>query len=293
VLAGGDFGVTALWRDRTGAFSWLRTAALVAAVLPALWLIERTLTHDLGSRPINEALHFTGTWTIRFLIATLAVTPLRVFGKWPKLIGIRRYLGLTTFAYAVLHFSLFVVDQHFNLIRVGTEIALRIYLLIGFTTLVSLCILAATSTDASIKRLGAEKWTKLHKLIFFLTPLAVIHAFLQSKIDVTDATIIASFAVLLISLRLLKRYGNAENPLAVAGVAVGVALATALIEAAWFALLTGVDPRLVLEADLDITMLRPCWYPLGAGLLITLIAVIRRNSRGKARQRQPMRVRTA
>jgi sulfoxide reductase heme-binding subunit YedZ len=285
--------VTALWRDRTGAFSWLRTAALIAAVIPALWLVERTLTHDLGSRPINEALHFTGTWTIRFLIATLAVTPLRVLGKWPKLIGIRRYLGLTTFAYAVLHFSLFVVDQHFNLIRVGTEIALRIYLLIGFTALVSLCILAATSTDASIKRLGAEKWTKLHKIIFFLTPLAVIHAFLQSKIDVTDATIIASFAVLLISLRLLKRYGNAENPLAVAGVAVGVALATALIEAGWFALLTGVDPRLVLEADLDITMLRPCWYALGAGLIMTVIAVIRRNARRRAGQRQPMRVRTA
>jgi sulfoxide reductase heme-binding subunit YedZ len=285
--------MTALWRDRTGAFSWLRAAALVAAVIPALWLVERTLTHDLGSRPINEALHFTGTWTIRFLIATLAVTPLRVLGKWPKLIGIRRYLGLTTFAYAVLHFSLFVVDQHFNLIRVATEIALRIYLLIGFTALVSLCILAATSTDASIKRLGAEKWTKLHKIIFFLTPLAVIHAFLQSKIDVTDATIIASFAVLLISLRLLKRYGNAENPLAVAGVAVGVALATALIEAGWFALLTGVDPRLVLEADLDITMLRPCWYALGAGLVMTLIAVIRRNARRKAGQRQPLRVRTA
>jgi methionine sulfoxide reductase heme-binding subunit len=285
--------MTALWRDRTGAFSWLRAAALIAAVLPALWLLERTLTHDLGSRPINEALHFTGTWTIRFLIATLAVTPLRVLGKWPKLIGIRRYLGLTTFAYAVLHFSLFVVDQHFNLIRVATEIALRIYLLIGFTALVSLCILAATSTDASIRRLGAEKWTKLHKIIFFLTPLAVIHAFLQSKIDVTDATIIASFAVLLISLRLLKRYGNAENPLAVAGVAVGVALATALIEAGWFALLTGVDPRLVLEADLDITMLRPCWYALGAGLVVTLIAVIRRNARRKAGQRQPLRVRTA
>jgi sulfoxide reductase heme-binding subunit YedZ len=282
-----------LWRDRTGAFSWLRVAALIAAVLPALWLVERTLTNDLGSRPINEALHFTGTWTIRFLIATLAVTPLRVLGRWPKLIGIRRYLGLTTFAYAALHFSLFVVDQRFDLVRVASEIALRIYLLIGFTALAGLSILAATSTDASIKRLGAQRWTKLHKIIFVVTPLAVVHAFLQSKIDVTDATIIAAFAVLLIALRLLKRYGNAENPLAVAAVAVGVALATALIEAAWFAVLTGVDPRLVLEADLDITMARPVWYALGAGLLMTLVAVIRRNARRKAGQRQPMRVRTA
>jgi sulfoxide reductase heme-binding subunit YedZ len=76
-------------------------------------------------------------------------------------------------------------------------------------------------------------------------------------------------------------------------VALGVALATALIEAGWFAVLTGVDPRLVLEADLDITMARPVWYALGAGLLMTLIAVIRRNARRKAGQRQPMRVRTA
>ena len=285
--------MTALWRDRTGAFSWLRTVALIAAVLPALWLLERTLTNDLGSRPINEALHFTGTWTIRFLIATLAVTPLRVLGRWPKLIGIRRYLGLTTFAYAVLHFSLYIASQSFDLIHVAAEIALRYYLLIGFTAFVGLCILAATSTDASIKRLGAQRWTKLHKVIFILTPLAVVHSFLQSKIDVTDATIIASFAVLLIALRLLKRYGNAENPLAVAAVGVGVALATALIEAGWFALLTGVDPRLVLEADLDITMARPVWYALGAGLLLTAIAVIRRNARRKAGQRRPMQVRPA
>jgi sulfoxide reductase heme-binding subunit YedZ len=282
-----------LWRDRTGAFSWLRVAALIAAVLPALWLVERTLTNDLGSRPINEALHFTGTWTIRFLIATLAVTPLRVLGRWPKLVGIRRYLGLTTFAYAALHFTLYIVSQSFDLIHVAAEIALRIYLLIGFTAFLGLCILASTSTDASIKRLGAQRWTKLHKIIFIVTPLAVVHSFLQAKIDVTDATIIAAFAVLLIALRLLKRYGNAENPLAVAAVAVGVALATALIEAGWFAVLTGVDPRLVLEADLDITMVRPVWYALGAGLLMTLIAVIRRNARRKAGQRQPMRVRTA
>jgi sulfoxide reductase heme-binding subunit YedZ len=285
--------LTVLWRDRTGAFSWLRVAALIAAVLPALWLLERTLTNDLGSRPINEALHFTGTWTIRFLIATLAVTPLRVLGRWPKLIGIRRYLGLTTFAYAALHFTLYIVSQSFDLIHVAAEIALRIYLLIGFTAFLGLCILASTSTDASIKRLGAQRWTKLHKIIFIVTPLAVVHSFLQAKIDVTDATIIAAFAVLLIALRLLKRYGNAENPLAVAAVAAGVALATALIEAAWFAILTGVDPRLVLEADLDITMARPVWYALGAGLLMTLIAVIRRNARRKAGQRQPMQVRTA
>jgi sulfoxide reductase heme-binding subunit YedZ len=282
-----------LWRDRTGAFSSLRLAALVAAVLPALWLLERTLTHDLGSRPINEAIHFTGTWTIRFLVATVAVTPLRVLGRWPKLVGIRRYLGLTTFAYAALHLSLFIVDQHFDLIHVAAEIALRFYLLIGFTAFVGLCILASTSTDASIKRLGAQRWTKLHKIIFVVTPLAVVHSFLQAKIDVTDATIIAAFAVLLIALRLLKRYGNAENPLAVAAVALGVALATALIEAGWFAVLTGVDPRLVLEADLDITMARPVWYALGAGLLMTSIAVIRRNARRKVGQRQPMQVRTA
>ena len=286
--------MTALWRDRTGAFSWLRTAALAAAIAPALWLLYRAFTHDLGSRPVNEAIHFTGTWTLRFLIATLAVTPLRIVGRWPKLIGIRRYLGLTAFAYAVVHLSLYAfLDQHFDLLHVAAEIALRFYLLIGFTAFVGLCILAATSTDASIKRLGAQRWTKLHKIIFVVTPLAVVHSFLQAKIDVTDATIIAAFAVLLIALRALKRYGNAENPLAVAAVAFGVALATALIEAGWFALLTGVDPRLVLEADLDITMARPVWYALGAGLLLTLIAVIRRNARRKAGQRQPLRVRTA
>ncbi|MDA0369735.1 MAG: ferric reductase-like transmembrane domain-containing protein [Proteobacteria bacterium] len=150
------------WTDRSGRFSPFKLAILVALLLPGLYIGIGLATGTLGAKPIEVATHEIGLWTIRFLMITLAVTPLRVIAGWRRLIHVRRMLGVATFCYALIHLSLYVADQKFNLGRVASEIAVRFYLTIGFAGLVGLAMLAATSTDGAIRKLG-KKWTLLHK----------------------------------------------------------------------------------------------------------------------------------
>src|SRR4051794_5981701 len=126
------------WNDKAGRFSPLKAMTVALMPLPALYLAYAAVFIGLGPRPLTEALHFIGRWTIWFLLITLAITPPRRLFDLSKLIQIRRIIGLTALYYILLHFSLFIVDSGFNLIFVGSEIALRIYLTLGFTAILSL-----------------------------------------------------------------------------------------------------------------------------------------------------------
>jgi len=98
----------------------------VGLFLPAAWLAGLALTHDLGARPLNTAIHFAGFWMVRFLLITLAITPARKLFRWAQLILVRRMLGVATFAYGLLHLGLYIVDQNLDLVRVVSEIWLRL-----------------------------------------------------------------------------------------------------------------------------------------------------------------------
>src|SRR5690606_15606721 len=148
-------------------FSLLRSLVFAALFLPALWIAFQGWTGMLGSKPVTEALHQAGLWSLRFLGLTLCVTPLRFLFDWPKLIQTRRMLGLAALAYALLHVFLYAMQESFDLWKVASEIALRVYLTIGFACLLGLIILGATSTDAAIRRLGAL-WGRLHRIIYVL-----------------------------------------------------------------------------------------------------------------------------
>lgn len=259
------------WTDRTGRFSALKSAVLVLALLPAIYYAFELWQNDLGPLPYKEALHRIGDWTIRFLIATLALTPLQRILMWPKLALIRRMLGVTTFAYALLHFSLYVVNEKFDLIFVASEIFRRIYLTIGFTALIGLSLLAATSTDAALRKLG-RNWKRLHMIVYGLAVLMLLHYFLQSKIDVSQATMWSGFFLLLMTYRVAMKFRFALTPLVLASCAVVAALLTATIEFAWYGLATGVDPFRVLKANLVFAYgLRPAWLVLIAGLVVALL----------------------
>src|SRR5437868_768702 len=200
------------WTDRSGRFSVLKSAVLVFALLPALYYAFELWQHDLGPLLYKEALHRIGDWTIRFLIATLALTPLQRILMWPKLALIRRMLGVTTFAYALLHFSLYVVNEKFDLVFVASEIVKRIYLTIGFTALIGLSLLAATSTDAALRKLG-RNWKRLHMIVYGLAVLMLLHYFLQSKIDVSQATMWSGFFLLAMSYQVAMKFRFALTPL--------------------------------------------------------------------------------
>ncbi len=125
----------ALWRDRRGRISHLRIAALAFLALPVSLAAHAFLTAGLGARPINDLIHRTGYWALVFLMVTLAVTPLARAGRLNGLLDVRRMLGVGACVYAATHIMLFVADQMFDLLKVATEIVLRLYLTIGFIAL--------------------------------------------------------------------------------------------------------------------------------------------------------------
>ncbi len=238
------------WTDNAGRFSWLKLLVFVGLFMPVAWLILRGLGGDLGGRPVTELLRRCGDWTVRFLLLTLAVTPARAVWDWPRVVQLRRMLGVATGCYALAHVSLYLVQQNFNVLFVASEIVKRFYLTIGFTALCGLTVLLITSTDGWQRRLRGG-WRKLHRLIFPIALLALAHYFIQSKIDVTNAVFAAGAFVWLATWRLLPRRMQAQ-PLLFAALAACAALATAGIETLWYAAATGVPAMRVLEANLSL-----------------------------------------
>lgn len=256
------------WLDRAGRLSALKLAFFLAVLAPGLYVLGQALAGTLGVRPVTEAIHQTGDWTIRLLVLTLAITPLRRVAQWPRLLTVRRMLGVACLAYAVLHLSLFTLDQKFDILHVGAEIVLRFYLLLGFAAFLGLVALGWTSTDAAIKRMGAPAWNRLHKLVYPIAIFGLVHFALQSKRDVSEAMALAGIFILLMLARRVDARGTASS-LALIGLAVVAALASAFGEAAWYGVTTGIAPLPILMANLDPDMLpRPCWWVLGAGLAL-------------------------
>ncbi|HUB64974.1 MAG TPA: protein-methionine-sulfoxide reductase heme-binding subunit MsrQ [Methylocella sp.] len=257
------------WTDRTGRFAPLKCAALAVVLVPALWIPIEARWGWLGERPVVEAIHQSGLWAIRLLAATLAVTPLKLALRWPKLIAVRRILGVSVLAYALLHLSLYIMNQHFDLAHVASEIILRIYLTIGFMAFCGLFLLGVTSTDGMIAWLGAARWLRLHRLVYAITILATVHFFMQSKLDITQPIIMAGVFSLLLGYRIARRRLGDLSPSQTGGLALAVALATALGEAVCYAFSYNAPLIQVLAANLDFSYaVRPFWFVLGVGFIL-------------------------
>lgn len=238
------------WRDRAGRLSALRIGTLLVVTLPALRLLQLWWTDSLGPEPLEAATHETGRWAIRLLVATLAVTPLgRVLG-WPKLFQLRRMLGLGALAWVLLHFVLYIGDQNWRLLRVGLEIVSRVYLTIGFAALLGLVVLGWTSTDGWMKRLG-RGWKRLHRLVFPVMLLGLLHAFIQSKSDISRAVVLAGLLVWLLGWRALP--GRWQTSLiALTGLTVAALLGGVLIEYLWYSAFSNLPAGRIAMANLDL-----------------------------------------
>jgi len=253
--------------DRQGRFSPLKAATLALALLPAAVIAYWFFTRQLGPLPVKTALHLVGDWTIRLLVITLALTPLQRVLNYPKIALIRRMLGVTTFAYGLTHFLLYIVQSKFDLVFVVTEIVLRFYLTIGFVALIGLSLLAATSFDSAIRKLG-KTWKTIHRLVYGIAVLGLLHYFIQSKIDVSPATLMAGFFILLIIYRIFISRRMALSPLVLA-ISAGLAgLLTALTEFAWYGLATGVDPWRIAQANLMVS------FGLRPAIIVALVGLV-------------------
>lgn len=155
---------------------WTKAAVFLACLIPFGVLAWRAIQSDLGANPIEFVEHWTGDWTIRFLIITLCVTPLRKLLKMPQLIRFRRMLGLFAFFYACLHFSTWVgLDRFFDLHDMWADVLKRRFITVGFAGFVLLIPLAITSTKGWIRRLGGKRWQLLHRAIYISAIAGVIH----------------------------------------------------------------------------------------------------------------------
>lgn len=279
------------WNDRAGRLAPLKAVTLILVSLPALWLIFKAASGGmqpsplaLGPRPFNEAIRFLGGWTIYLLLITLAVTPARRLFDWSKLIQVRRILGVSALLYILAHFTLYVVDSRLDLGFVATEIALRVYLLIGFTALLGLVALGLTSTDGMVKRLGAIRWNRLHKLVYPITALGILHYYMQSKVDVSQPVLMTGFFFWLMGYRLIASRGYKEGLVPLLILSLAAALLTATAEAAWYGIATGIGAWRPLMANLDFSFsIRPAWWVLAAGAAVSLgSALIKRLKLGGA-----------
>ncbi len=266
------------WKDYSGRTSPLKLVVFAALFAPALWTALSFFLGWLQPQPFTAAIQQIGLWTIRLIFIALAITPLRGVVQWPRLILVRRMIGVAAFAYALTHLSLYAADQKFDIAKVASEIALRIYLTIGFTAVLGLATLAATSTDGMVRRLG-RRWQQLHRLVYLIALLAVVHYWMQSKLEIWEPTIMAGIYLWLMGYRLMARFLAVRGRLPlvwVGALAVMSAALTGLGEAAYFWLAYGVDPMRVIAVNWSLdTGLRPAPIVLGLALAVTAAGGLR------------------
>ena len=254
---------------------WLRLVTLIGLCLPALELAWRWCNGDLEPRPVTVATHSTGDWAVIFLMLSLAMTPARTLFEWMPLIHIRRRIGVAAALYAVAHLLIYVLDQKWNLLVVATEILKRFYLTIGFVALLVLVVLAITSTDGWQKRLR-RNWKRLHWLIYPAAFIAIVHFFIQSKVNIGQPAFTAGLFMWLMLWRALP-VKLQKSWLGLAVLTVAATAFTVIFEAAWYGLVNGRDPLVALMANLDPDLaFRPAHKVLIASLLVIAAVGLRR-----------------
>jgi sulfoxide reductase heme-binding subunit YedZ len=185
---------------------WTKVFLFVACLIPAGVLGYYTYRQDLGANPVEYITHFTGDWTIRFLMLTLAITPLRGLLNQPQLLRFRRMIGLFAFFYGTLHFSTWLwLDKQFDWNEMLKDIVKRPFITIGFLGFVLMVPLAVTSTSGMVRRLGYARWQGLHRLIYVSAVAGVVHYYWLVKSDVRLPLMYAAILAVLFGYRLVKR----------------------------------------------------------------------------------------
>jgi sulfoxide reductase heme-binding subunit YedZ len=166
---------------------WVKVLAFIASLMPLFGLGWYAWSHNLTANPIEFITRYTGTWTIRFVVLTLAVTPLRKVLGLPDLIKFRRMIGLFAFFYGTLHFFTFIwLDKFFDLGEIWKDVLKRPFITAGFVAFVAMIPLAVTSTTGWIRRMGGKRWQLLHRLVYLTGIAGVVHYYWLVKSDIRE-----------------------------------------------------------------------------------------------------------
>ena len=191
----------------------LKATLFVACLVPVSRLGLLALHHQLGANPIEYITRSTGWWVLTFLLLTLLVTPLRRLSGMSWLLRLRRMLGLYAFFYACLHFSIYIwLDQFFDWHGILKDIGKRPFITVGFAAFVLLIPLAVTSTNAMVRRLGARRWQMLHRLVYAIAILGVLHFWWLVKKDIREPLVFALVLAVLLGVRALRAGRKATVP---------------------------------------------------------------------------------
>jgi sulfoxide reductase heme-binding subunit YedZ len=182
-----------------------KPALFIVSLLPFAYLVYGAFTDNLGTNPVETLTHQTGDWALRFLLITLAVTPLRRLTGKPGLVRFRRMLGLFAFFYATLHFITYIwLDQFFDWMEILADIPKRPFITVGFVAFVLLIPLAVTSTKAMQRRLK-KNWQRLHRLVYIIPVLVIVHFIWSLKADYLEPTIYTLVFIVLMLARLDRK----------------------------------------------------------------------------------------
>ncbi len=184
----------------------IRPVLWALVLLPAPVLIAQLLLDQLGADPIDKLERLTGEWALRFLIASLAVTPLMRLTGWGWMVAQRRFLGLAAFFWAVGHLSVYtVLDWFFDWQEIFKDVTKHLYITLGMAAFLIMVPLALTSTKASIRKMGGARWNKLHALVYLSVIAACLHFVWAVKQDITEPMIYGGIAALLLAFRVVGR----------------------------------------------------------------------------------------
>ena len=186
---------------------WAKPLVFALCLLPLSWLLSRVAQDQLGANPQEALIRATGDWALRFLVIVLAVTPLRELSGLSALARYRRMLGVFMYFYALLHFlSYSGFDMGFDVADIFNDIVKRPFILVGSLALLLLTPLAATSFNAAVRALGAKRWQRLHRLVYAVAGLAILHFFWMraGKNDFAEVLVYAGILALLLGWRLRK-----------------------------------------------------------------------------------------
>lgn len=192
---------------RTLPSAWTKVLVFCVALLPLAWLVWGAVSQSLGANPAEALIRSTGDWTLRALCVVLAITPLRIVLGVPPLARLRRMIGLFVYFYALLHLTAYSwLDMGLDVGDIAKDIGKRPFILVGFAAFVLLSALAATSFDRAIRALGGQRWRKLHRLVYLVAPLALLHFFWMraGKNNFTEVAVYALVVVALLGWRAVR-----------------------------------------------------------------------------------------
>jgi sulfoxide reductase heme-binding subunit YedZ len=265
------------WQDGKRGFSWLKASVFALMFAPAIWLVHQVWTEQFGPVPLGGMTYWSGLWATALLLAALAVTPATAILGWRGLIIVRRMIGVTALVYALAHIVIYFALRFWNFANIAHEMATRASLIIATVATIGMIALGATSLDAAVARMGAKGWQRLHNTIYVIAALALVHYLLSPDIYPEQFLLTGMFFWLMV-WRSLNRRRLGTDPRALAGLAVGACVFTALFEALWVWAIHGYEPVGTLRNDFSLDLgIPPAWQILMLGLAIAVASFARQH----------------